>query len=104
MQRGNMSNIPLHLESGNQIIPLSLMDVPDIANDNRQKFGLKRLKDLILRTCQLPAEEQKLQIMQEIAEFKQDTAQRDDFLIAFGKAISKQKTPALMFSAGLCLK
>ncbi len=77
---GKYEQHSLHLESGNQLY-LFTDGVPDIANDNRQKFGLKRLKDLILRTYQLPAEEQKLQIMQEIAEFKQDTAQRDDFLM-----------------------
>ncbi|PKQ63622.1 SpoIIE family protein phosphatase [Raineya orbicola] len=77
---GKYEQHSLHLESGNQLY-LFTDGVPDIANDNRQKFGLKRLKDLILRTYQLPAEEQKLQIMQEVAEFKQDTAQRDDFLM-----------------------
>lgn len=77
---GKYEQHSLHLESGNQIY-LFTDGLPDIANDNRQKFGLKRLKELILRTYQLPTEEQKIQIMQEIAEFKQDTAQRDDLLM-----------------------
>ncbi len=77
---GKYEQHSLHLESGNQLY-LFTDGVPDIANGNRQKFGLKRLKDLILRTHQISAEEQKIQIMQEIAEFKQDTFQRDDFLM-----------------------
>lgn len=77
---GKYEQHSLHLESGNQLY-LFTDGVPDIANSSRQKFGLKRLKDLILRTYQLPTEEQKFQIMEEIAEFKQDTPQRDDFLM-----------------------
>ncbi|MDW8297604.1 MAG: response regulator [Raineya sp.] len=77
---GKYEQHSLHLEQGNQLY-LFTDGVSDIANEKREKFGLKRLKDLILRTYQLSAEEQKILIMQEIAEFKQDTPQRDDFLL-----------------------
>jgi serine phosphatase RsbU (regulator of sigma subunit) len=55
----------------------------DVANDERKKFGYKRLKELILNTHNFTAEEQKIAMMQYLAEFKQDTPQRDDlFLIS----------------------
>lgn len=70
----------LQVESGNHVY-LFTDGVPDIANEKRKKFSLKRLKELILKTYELSAEEQKISIMQEIAEFKQDTPPRDDLLL-----------------------
>lgn len=77
---GKYEQHSLHLKKGDQIYMFT-DGWTDIANEKRQKFGLKRLKELLLRTYSLPVEEQKIMMMQELAEFKQDTPPRDDILI-----------------------
>jgi serine phosphatase RsbU (regulator of sigma subunit) len=53
----------------------------DIANEHRKKYGLKRLKEMIIQSNNMSAEEQKIMMMQDLAEYKQDTPQRDDILM-----------------------
>lgn len=77
---GNYEQHSLHLKKGDQIYMFT-DGWADVANEDRKKFGLKRLKELLLQTHTLPAEEQKIIMMQELAEFKKDTPQRDDILL-----------------------
>jgi len=77
---GKYEQHTLSLKKGDQIY-LFTDGWADVANEARKKFGLKRLKELILQTCMLSAEEQKIAMIQELAEFKQDTPPRDDILL-----------------------
>jgi len=77
---GKYEQHSLHLKKGDQVYLFS-DGWADVANEAREKFGLKRLKELILRTHTLSAQEQKIAMLQELAEFKQDTPPRDDILL-----------------------
>jgi serine phosphatase RsbU (regulator of sigma subunit) len=77
---GKYEQHTLSLKKGDQVYIFS-DGWADVANEAREKFGLKRLKELILRTHTFSAEEQKIAMMQELAEFKQDTPPRDDILL-----------------------
>ncbi|KOY86940.1 hypothetical protein AD998_13005 [bacterium 336/3] len=77
---GEYTQHTIYLQKGDQIY-LFTDGWTDIANEDRKKYGLKRLKELIANTKDLPAEEQKIMMMQDLAEYKQDTPQRDDILL-----------------------
>ncbi|GAB4127002.1 MAG: hypothetical protein Fur0027_09040 [Raineya sp.] len=77
---GKYEQHSLHLKKGDQIY-LFTDGWVDVANAERKKFGLRRLKELILNTHSLSAEEQKIAMMQALAEFKEDIAPRDDILL-----------------------
>jgi len=77
---GKYTQHNIHLKKGDQLY-LFTDGWIDIANDERKKYGVKRFKELISTTKHLPAEEQKLVMMQNLAEYKQDTPQRDDVLL-----------------------
>lgn len=77
---GKYEQHSMHLKKGDQVYMFT-DGLVDVADEDRKKFGLKRLKELLLQTYTLPTEEQKIKIMQEIAEFKQETPPRDDILL-----------------------
>jgi serine phosphatase RsbU (regulator of sigma subunit) len=77
---GKYEEHTLMLSKGDQIYMFS-DGWADIANEHRKKYGLKRLKEMIIQSSNMSAEEQKIMMMQDLAEYKQDTPQRDDILM-----------------------
>ncbi|MDX1904925.1 MAG: SpoIIE family protein phosphatase [Thermonemataceae bacterium] len=79
-ETGEYEQHNFHLQKNDQIYMFS-DGWTDSANEERKKYGLKRLRELILQTHTINIEEQEITLMQDLVNFKQDTPQRDDILL-----------------------
>lgn len=65
----------------NDRLYLSSDGLMDSANEQRKKFGSKRLEHFIIQSCNLPIPQQKKVLMETLKDYSKNADQRDDILI-----------------------